>query len=223
MEITPEGAIERLDERAIFAIDGAILTPESNPSPGVNASMDQAALAIAILALLAAFRASSAAAAAKKKLEELESDARRGRIDAEDALARATRCEGFLKLLAGGTPLDPGMIEEGRLFPEIDSEKARRLVENERPKDLVVVDVRTEQEVAGGHIEHALWIPVDQIEKRAREIPRNGTVLVVCAAGSRSAAACDFLSSHGWSNVTNVVGGMSGYRGKTVTGVPGKS
>ena len=72
----------------------------------------------------------------------------------------------------------------------------------------------------GGHVPGALWIPVDQIETRAREVPRDGRVLVVCAAGGRSASACDFLSSRGWTNLTNVLGGMSAYPGSQVSGRP---
>lgn len=182
--------------------------------------MEIAALAVAVVALLFAFSARSTLAAMRRQVGDVESAARRAQMTAEEAEQKALRAEGFLKLMAGGGKVDPEMIEEGRLFPEIDSERARFVVEEEKPADLKVVDVRTEQEVAGGHIPGALWIPVDQVSARAREIPKDGTVLVFCAAGGRSAAACDYLSTHGWSNVTNVVGGMSAYRGKTVTGTP---
>jgi rhodanese-related sulfurtransferase len=184
--------------------------------------MTTLALIVAVLALLLALRAQGQASSLRARLEEAESASRRALLAAEDADQNARRNTELLKRMAGGTKVDAEMIEEGRLFPEIDSDAARRLVEDERPSGLTVLDVRTEQEVAGGHIPGALWIPVDQIQNRAREVPKNGSVLVVCAAGGRSAAACDYLSTNGWANVTNVVGGMSAYRGKTQSGLPGK-
>lgn len=185
--------------------------------------METAALVIAILALLIALRAAAAAGSLKARLEQTESAARSALMRTEEIEQNSKRNEEFLKRMAAGGGVDADMIEEGRLFPEVDSEKLRKLVEVEKPKDLKVVDVRTEQEVAGGHIEGVLWIPVDQLEQRSREIPKQGQVMVVCAAGGRSAAACDYLSTRGWSNVTNVIGGMSAYRGKMVEGLPKSS
>lgn len=180
------------------------------------------ALILAALAFLIAVQARSQASSLRSKLEEAESAARRALLAAEDADQNARRNTELLKRMANGMKIDAEMIEEGRLFPEIDSEAARKRIEVDQEKGLTVLDVRTEAEVAGGHIPGALWIPVDQIEQRAREVPKSGNVLVVCAAGGRSAAACDFLSTRGWSNVTNVVGGMSAYRGTTRSGLPTK-
>ncbi len=134
--------------------------------------------------------------------------------------ARLDRIERWLKLIADKRPVSSEMIEEGRVWAEIDADAARRAIEVDRPAGLVVLDVRTEPEVRGGHVPHAKWIPVDQIEERAREVPRNGTVLVFCAAGARSAAACEFLSQRGHANVVNVAGGMSAWKGEVAKGLP---
>jgi len=182
--------------------------------------MTTLALCIAILALLIALRAFTATSALRANLEDANGASRRALLASEDADQNARRNTALLKLMASGAKVDADMIEEGRLFPEIDADAARKVVEETKPTNLTVLDVRTEQEVAGGHIPGALWIPVDQVEKRSREIPKHGPVLVFCAAGARSAAACDFLSTRGWSNVTNVIGGMSAYRGQTKSGLP---
>jgi rhodanese-related sulfurtransferase len=176
------------------------------------------ALIVAFIAFVIASRAQATASALRTRLEEAESAGRRALMAAEDSAQNTQRNTAFLKLLANGNPIDAEMVDEGRLFPEIDAEQARSLIEGAGREKVRVLDVRTEQEVVGGHIDGALWIPVDQLEKRVREVPKDGRVLVVCAAGSRSAAACDHLSTRGWNNVANVIGGMSAYRGKTVSG-----
>jgi rhodanese-related sulfurtransferase len=180
-------------------------------------------LVIAVLALLLALAAISRAGGMKANLREAEALARRALAKAEDAESQAGRAEIFLTKMARGEHVDAAMIEEGRIFDEIDSEAARKLLTSAAAGGLRVVDVRTREEVEGGHIEGALWIPVDELERRALEVPRDGKVLVFCAVGGRSAAACDYLASRGWRNLTNVVGGMSGYKGATVRGVPAKT
>lgn len=58
---------------------------------------------------------------------------------------------------------------------------------------LVVLDVRTPEEFARGHVPGALLIPVQEFEKRWREIPEDRPVLIVCRTGRRAAAAYDML------------------------------
>ncbi len=58
---------------------------------------------------------------------------------------------------------------------------------------LVVLDVRTPEEVAQGQVPGALLIPVQELEARWREIPEDRPVLIVCRTGRRAAAAYDML------------------------------
>lgn len=171
--------------------------------------------AVALVTAVSAFKIASGLGA---RLEQAEAAARRADSNAADHDARARRLEQFVKLLASGGRVDPEMVEEGRLFDEIDADQARRLLEDDA--GVAVVDVRSDQEVAGGHIKGASWIPLDQLEQRYREVPKKGRVLVFCAVGGRSAAACDYLTGRGWTNVTNVVGGMSAWKGPVEMGTP---
>ncbi|MBK6940343.1 MAG: rhodanese-like domain-containing protein [Planctomycetes bacterium] len=178
---------------------------------------------LGLIALVVAVRARSAARQLESKARELESGINRAESRAVDAEQRTARLEQFVRMLADGKPVTGAMIEEGRLFDEIDAEQCRVLVEESQVLargDTLVVDVRTQGEVEGGHIAGARWIPIDQLEGRYRELPKDKRLLVVCAAGGRSAAACDFLSGKGYEKLANVVGGMSSYRGKTERGVP---
>lgn len=74
----------------------------------------------------------------------------------------------------------------------------------------VLVDVRTEGEFAAGHIEGALWLPLDRLERDiARAIPDPARPLILyCRSGARSGHACTLVSRLGYGKATN--GG--GYR-----------
>lgn len=76
----------------------------------------------------------------------------------------------------------------------VDGAEARRLV----AAGATLVDVRTPGEFGGGHAEGARNIPVDEIEARMGEIPRDKTVVVYCASGRRSASAASVLSRAGY-------------------------
>ena len=56
----------------------------------------------------------------------------------------------------------------------------------------------------------AIWLLVSYFE----EIPRDGRrTLVYCAGGSRSAAACEFLSREGYDELYNLEGGFQAWSG----------
>lgn len=180
--------------------------------------MSLAALLVALVALALAVRALMQPRGAPAA-DPTAALARRAAAAAEEVEGRLERLQALLARLAAGQPVDPAMIEEGRLWAEVDADAARRMVE-EAPPGLVLLDVRTRPEVESGHVPGIRWIPVDAIEQRYREVPRDGRVLVFCAAGARSAAACEFLTGHGYRDVVNVAGGMSAWRGAVERGLP---
>ena len=74
-----------------------------------------------------------------------------------------------------------------------------------------LVDVRTAQEFAAGHIEGAINIPVQELEARMAEFgPKDGVVVVYCRSGARSATAKSKLEAAGYSKVHNL-GAMSNW------------
>ena len=78
---------------------------------------------------------------------------------------------------------------------------------------LTVVDVREPSETAGGIIAGALLHPWSSGVLAADHATLPGGVLyVICASGSRSAAASAFLVDNGHTCVHNVLGGMSAWR-----------
>jgi glyoxylase-like metal-dependent hydrolase (beta-lactamase superfamily II)/rhodanese-related sulfurtransferase len=62
--------------------------------------------------------------------------------------------------------------------------------------DLVVLDVRRQDEWDDGHLEGAVHLPLDQLEDRIGDVPP-GTVWVHCASGFRAAIAASLLDRAG--------------------------
>jgi rhodanese-related sulfurtransferase len=76
-----------------------------------------------------------------------------------------------------------------------------------------VVDVRTAQEFASGHVPGAINIPYEEVGKRTAEIgPPSTPVVLYCRSGRRSAIAADSLKKAGYQNL---------YDMQTVTNWPG--
>ncbi len=81
-------------------------------------------------------------------------------------------------------------------------------------EDMVVLDVRTPEELQSelAPIENAVNIPLDQLQARYPELPRDKRIVVVCRSGRRSAMAADFLLQQGFTQIYNLLGGMTAYR-----------
>lgn len=76
----------------------------------------------------------------------------------------------------------------------------------------VVLDVRAENERATtGMIEDSLNIPLNHLEERLNEVPQNVELVVHCASGYRSAAACSILQKHGYQPL-DLVGGFKAWQ-----------
>jgi rhodanese-related sulfurtransferase/TusA-related sulfurtransferase len=79
---------------------------------------------------------------------------------------------------------------------------------------IVVLDVRETAEFAFNHIPNAVSIPLGELEKRFDELSKEAEIYVVCRTGSRSDLAAQKLAEKGFTNVINVVPGMSQWSGK---------
>jgi len=78
---------------------------------------------------------------------------------------------------------------------------------------IIILDVREPAEFAFGHIPGALSIPLGELEERIKELPQDKTIYVVCRTGTRSSLAAQKLAEKGFSNVWNIVPGMSEWNG----------
>lgn len=79
-------------------------------------------------------------------------------------------------------------------------------------KNKQYVDVRTPGEYKGNHINGFKNIPLNQIAQKAeKELSKDKEVIVICQSGMRSQQASKALKKLGFTNVTNVKGGMSAW------------
>lgn len=178
--------------------------------------MELGAILVAAGAFLVGFVALRAAGNAQRAADEAKEDSRRRSEAAlEQVEAKLTDARRLLALVASGAKLDREQILEGRLWREMDAREAQALV---AAGSVRLLDVRSPHETAAGIIPGAQIVPIESIEERWREIAKGGKpLLVYCAAGARSAAACEFLSSKGHEDLINLGGGFqswSGPRGK---------
>jgi phage shock protein E len=68
----------------------------------------------------------------------------------------------------------------------------------------VLIDVRSPQEFASGHLDNAKNIPLDVLAKSAnRELRKSAPLIVYCASGMRSRAAVGVLKNQGFNQVVN--------------------
>lgn len=73
-----------------------------------------------------------------------------------------------------------------------------------------VLDVRTPQEYAAGHIAGSVNIPLDELRERLGELPKDTTITVTCAVGLRGYIAARILVGHGF-KALDLTGGYRMY------------
>ena len=72
----------------------------------------------------------------------------------------------------------------------------------------LIIDVRTDGEWKSGFVEDAKHIPINDLEKRLKEIQafKDEPIFTYCAAGRRAERAKNLLIKNGFTNVTNLGG-----------------
>lgn len=96
-----------------------------------------------------------------------------------------------------------GLISPDKLATQLQSHVA-----------VTIIDVRTPEEYAAGHLPGALNIPYDEVEKRVGELKagRDKPVVVYCRTGRRSRMAGDTLKSLGFTAVLHLEGDLPGWQ-----------
>lgn len=82
-------------------------------------------------------------------------------------------------------------------------------------ESIIVLDVREPAEYAFEHIPGAISVPLGQLEEKIPQLDPGKEYAVICRTGSRSDMACQILAEHCFSNVKNVLPGMSQWQGAT--------
>ena len=92
-----------------------------------------------------------------------------------------------------------------------------RIVAGERP---FILDVRTRQEWAIGHIAGATLVPLQELAQRFDELDPQQETVVYCHVGGRSATAVRFLHERGFSRVRNLLGGIDAWSREVDSSIP---
>lgn len=79
-------------------------------------------------------------------------------------------------------------------------------------KDLLIIDVRSPQELQEGRIANSTLIPFMDIMRGNFTIPQGRPLLLICAVGGRSYAAMQILSHKGYKEIYNLQGGISAWK-----------
>lgn len=106
-------------------------------------------------------------------------------------------------------PFSRGGATEGvAVVPGVDVREAyRRARAGAR-----LVDVRSGAEFHTGHPRQAVHVSPRQIKRGETGLDRDDELLVICLSGHRSPRAARSLVDHGFSDVTNVRGGLLAWR-----------
>ena len=101
-------------------------------------------------------------------------------------------------------------------YQQITAEEAAKMMQS--ATDYIVLDVRTEQEYASGHIPGAVNIPNETIASGAiQQLPdKEQLILVYCRSGNRSKQASEKLVNLGYTNIVEF-GGINDWSGEVVT------
>ena len=87
------------------------------------------------------------------------------------------------------------------------------LLERQAKQDSTVflLDVRTPEEFAAGHIAGAVNIPYDQVAAHLQEIPKDKEVVLYCKSGRRAGLAAESLAANGYTQLAHLEGDMQGW------------
>jgi len=113
----------------------------------------------------------------------------------------------------GAFVVGPDVVKATRLpaaeLPNVTAPELHRRLQSER--ELVVLDIREPFEWEEGHVAGALHIPMREVPDRAGELPRDRPIALVCRGGPRSSLVGSLLLARGFTRLTNVWGGMTGW------------
>ena len=113
-----------------------------------------------------------------------------------------------IAILSGAMLLWP-VITRRMAGATVDNLAATRMVNDQ---GAVLLDVRANNDFAAGHLPQARNIPVDDIAKRAGELPGNKPLILYCDTSRQAGKAAAALRTAGRDQVFILDGGLNGWR-----------
>ncbi len=100
----------------------------------------------------------------------------------------------------------------GKQMDSINRISATELEKQLAPQKTVVIDVRKQSEFDSEHLVGAINIPMNEINNRLSEFPKDKPFVLHCAGGYRSIIAASILKQIGWDNFVDVSDGFAGIK-----------
>ncbi len=108
-------------------------------------------------------------------------------------------------------------VEEAptQLVQDVTAQEAFTLIQNNRDNpDFVIIDVRTPEEFADGHIEDAINLDFysETFRDEVDNLDKNKTYLIYCRSGNRSGSALNIMAELNFREVYNILGGINQWK-----------
>ena len=115
----------------------------------------------------------------------------------------------LIALVSGGMLLWP-LVRRGAGGPSVSTLEATQLINR---SDALVVDLRSAEDYAKGHVLGAKNIPLADLERRAGELEKlKGKPLILhCADGNRTGGGIALLRAKGFDKTHNLAGGYAAW------------
>ena len=84
------------------------------------------------------------------------------------------------------------------IYNLVPLKRAREMIEN---NEVVLIDVRSENEYEMMHIKRAIRMPINKIEESINSIKKEQNIMIYCSTGSRSKQAINKFNSMGYYNI----------------------
>lgn len=96
--------------------------------------------------------------------------------------------------------------------PQVKVDEVKKAMDDKG--DFILLDVRTPQEYAKGHLDGSVNFPLDEVDKviETKFPDKKKRIYVYCLSGSRSVQAVDSMVKLGYSNVYDMKNGLLAWR-----------
>ncbi|WP_088008917.1 rhodanese-like domain-containing protein [Indiicoccus explosivorum] len=101
------------------------------------------------------------------------------------------------------------MIGPAKGMPSVTTDEVKPML---KTKGIQFIDVRTPGEYRANGLKAFKNIPLNELPRRLDELDRDKETYIICQSGARSSRACAILKKNGFSQVTNIRGGMGTWR-----------
>jgi rhodanese-related sulfurtransferase len=78
-------------------------------------------------------------------------------------------------------------------------------------EELLLLDVRESHEYRQAHIAGSYLLPMPQLPRRLKELPKAQPIVVLCHHGVRSQQIADYLIRHDFEHIYNLRGGIDAW------------